>query len=185
MLVPAGSLILARPFLGDPNFERTVVLVCRHDAEDGAFGLVMNRPTSLTLTDVLPFFTEEAALPLGVGGPVQPNTLHYIHRLADLPEAITLDERAGVYWGGDYDILSTWLQEGRVTADQIRFMVGYSGWGIGQLEAEIAQRTWVVRRGAAGKVFTFDPESLWRGVLREMGGRYRVLANYPIDPSLN
>lgn len=183
-----GSLLLARPFLGDPNFERTVVLLCRHDADDGAFGLVMNRPTDLTLADVLPFY-EGPPLPLSVGGPVQHNTLHYIHRLPDLPESIPLAAPtaadAGVFWGGDYEILTSWLHDGRISANDIRFFVGYSGWSAGQLEGEIEQDTWVVRRAAAQKVFTFEAEELWRGVLLEMGGRYRVLANYPIDPSLN
>lgn len=193
MMLEPGSLLLARPFLGDPNFERTVVLLCRHDATEGAFGLVINRPTTLTLADVLPFY-EGPALPLSVGGPVQHNTLHYIHRLADLPEAIPLAVPAaaadpaaerGVFWGGDYEILTSWLHDGRISTNDIRFFVGYSGWSPGQLEGEIAADTWVVRSAAAQKVFTFEPEELWRGVLLEMGGRYRVLANYPIDPSLN
>ncbi len=184
-----GTLLLAKPFLGDPNFERTVVVVCRHDATDGAFGLVLNRLTELTLGDVLPDYAGPA-LPLGVGGPVQHNTLHYVHRLADLPEAIALtpadtapDE--ALYWGGDYEVLLDWLQIGRATEADVRFFVGYSGWSGGQLEGEIAADTWVVQANGAKKIFTFEPQELWRGVLLEMGGRYRVLANYPIDPSLN
>ncbi|HYE77643.1 MAG TPA: YqgE/AlgH family protein, partial [bacterium] len=85
MTLSPGTLLLAKPFLGDPNFERTVVLLCRYEPDEGAFGLVLNRTTNLTLPDVLPFY-EGPALPLGVGGPVQHNTLHYIHRLPDLPE---------------------------------------------------------------------------------------------------
>ncbi|MBC7448704.1 MAG: YqgE/AlgH family protein [Hymenobacteraceae bacterium] len=185
-----GTLLLAKPFLGDPNFERTVVVVCRHDAEDGAFGLVLNRLTDLTLPDVLPAYAGPA-LPLGIGGPVQHNTLHYLHRLAELPDAILLSSpettppSEGVYWGGDYEVLLDWLAIGRADPADIRFFVGYSGWSGGQLEGEIATDTWVVRPSGAEKIFTFEPQELWRGVLLEMGGRYRVLANYPIDPSLN
>lgn len=184
-----GTLLLAKPFLGDPNFERTVVLLCRHDADDGAFGLVLNRLTELTLPDVLPGYAGPA-LPLGVGGPVQHNTLHYLHRVADLPAAIALSPDGApageaVYWGGDYETLLEWLQIGRADPDDVRFFVGYSGWSGGQLEGEIAGDTWVVRPDGAEKIFTFAPQELWRGVLLEMGGRYRVLANYPIDPSLN
>ena len=184
-----GTLLLAKPFLGDPNFERTVVVLCRHDAEDGAFGLVINRQTELTLPDVLPAYAGPA-LPLGVGGPVQHNTLHYLHRLADLPDAIAISPPGtapgeAVYWGGDYEVLLEWLQTGRASGDDVRFFVGYSGWSGQQLEGEIAADTWVVKPHGAEKIFTFDPQELWRGVLLEMGGRYRVLANYPIDPSLN
>lgn len=184
-----GTLLLARPFLGDPNFERTVVLLCRHDPDDGAFGLVLNRLTELSLPDVLPAYSGPA-LPLGVGGPVQHNTLHYLHRLGELPDAIRLSAPDvppddAVYWGGDYEVLLEWLTLGRATANDVRLYVGYSGWSGGQLEQEIAAETWVVRPDGAEKVFTFEPQELWRGVLLEMGGRYRVLANYPIDPSLN
>ena len=187
-----GTLLLAKPVLGDPNFERTVVLLCRHDADDGAFGLVLNRPTELTLPDVLPAYAGPA-VPLSVGGPVQHNTLHYLHRLADLPDAIALTpsgapaapgEKA-VYWGGDYELLLDWLATGRAAPADVRFFVGYSGWSGGQLEQEITGDTWVVRPDSAEKIFTFEPQELWRGVLLEMGGRYRMLANYPIDPSLN
>jgi putative transcriptional regulator len=184
-----GTLLLARPFLGDPNFERTVVLVCRHDEEDGTFGLVLNRLTDLVLADVLDEYPGPNVR-LGLGGPVQHNTLHYIHRIADLPEAIQLGapenpSDAPVFWGGDFETLLDWLLDGRIEPDDVRFFVGYSGWSSGQLDAEMANDSWAVRRNGAEKVFTFDPEELWRGVLLEMGGKYRVLANYPIDPSLN
>ncbi len=190
MTLTPGTLLLARPFLGDPNFERTVILICRHDDEEGTFGLVLNRLTELVLPDVLPFLDADvpgtaAPLPLAMGGPVQQNSLHYIHRLPDLPDAIALGENSGVFWGGDFDALTEEVQAGRLTPANARFFVGYSGWAAGQLAEEISRETWVVRKDAAAKVFTFDPESLWQGVLREMGGRYRLLANYPIDPSLN
>ena len=185
----AGTFLLARPFMGDPNFERTVVLVCSHSDEDGTFGLVLNRVTTLTLADVLVDYGGPN-VPLAVGGPVQPNTLHYLHRVADLPDAIRLSptERPpaeSVYWGGDFGALLDGLDSGRIAPDDVRFYVGYSGWSNGQLEAEIADETWVVRPDSAEKVFTFEAEALWRGVLLAMGGKYRVLANYPIDPSLN
>ncbi len=187
MPLTPGSLLLAKPFLGDPNFERTVVLLCRFDPEEGAFGLVVNRPTQLVLPDVLPFTAPAYPHPLGLGGPVQHNTLHYIHRISNLPDSIPLGGTADapVLWGGDYEDLSERLVSDSISPEEIRFYVGYSGWSAGQLEEEIARDTWVVQPNSAEKVFTFEAEELWRGVLLEMGGRYRVLANYPIDPSLN
>ncbi|OGX90118.1 YqgE/AlgH family protein [Hymenobacter coccineus] len=97
-----GTLLISQPFLGDPNFERSVVLVCRDAPDDGTFGLVLNRPTELLLSDVLTLPLDSAspaaALPLFAGGPVEPDTLHYLHRCPAVPGAAALGD--GVYWGG-------------------------------------------------------------------------------------
>jgi putative transcriptional regulator len=176
-----GSILISEPFLGDPNFERTVVLVCKHD-EEGTFGLVLNRKSTLKLSDVLDYdhsFDAE----LGVGGPMQYNTLHYIHRIAEVEESVPLAEN--LFWGGDYEQLQELIMAGRISPEDIRFFLGYSGWSPGQLEEEIDKNVWIVNNNATDKLFTLDVESLWRLILKEMGGKYKVLANYPIDPSLN
>jgi putative transcriptional regulator len=181
-----GTLLISKPFLGDPNFERSVVLLCRDEPDDGSFGLVLNHVTNLVLDDVLDLPPEAGAaanLPIYVGGPVEPNTLHYLHRRADLPEATDLGQ--DVYWGGDFEILLGLIGSGAVSPDDVRLFAGYSGWSKGQLAGEMKAESWIRQPASAGKVFTLASDAFWRDILREKGGRFKVLANYPVDPSLN
>ena len=141
---------------------------------------------TMTLGEVLelsPQATNSANLPLNMGGPVEPNTLHFLHRRADLPGAQDLGQE--VYWGGDFDVLLGFLASGAVSAGEVRLFAGYSGWSAGQLAAELARGSWIKQPASAGKVFTLTTDAFWREVLREKGGRFKVLANYPIDPRLN
>lgn len=182
-----GSLLISQPFLGDPNFERTVVLLCSHSQEEGSFGLVLNRPAQLQLGDVLELpggsVLPPAQLPLGIGGPVQPDTLHYLHQVPDLPQAVDLGQH--VYWGGNFAALLELLLAGRISPDSVRLYAGYSGWTAGQLAEEVRENVWIVHPNAAGKVFTLETDAFWQSILREKGGRFRVLSNYPTDPRLN
>ncbi|WP_347159195.1 YqgE/AlgH family protein [Pontibacter chitinilyticus] len=179
----SGSLLISEPFLGDPNFERSVILLCNHNEDEGTFGLVLNRSSNLKLSDVIDLYSDTFDAELGIGGPVQYNTLHYIHNLPDLPQAVKLGEE--LYWGGDFELLRARISTGLVKATDIRFFLGYSGWTPGQLQEEINKNVWIVNNNAANKLFNLDAESLWRNVLRDMGGKYKVLSNYPLDPRLN
>ncbi|UPL50940.1 YqgE/AlgH family protein [Hymenobacter sublimis] len=182
-----GSLLISQPFLGDPNFERTVVLLCSHSEEEGSFGLVLNRPAQLQLGDVLELpggsLLPPAQIPLSIGGPVQPDTLHYLHQVPELPQAVHLGQE--VYWGGDFSALLEQLLAGSVSPDSVRLYAGYSGWTAGQLAEEVRENVWIVHPNAAGKVFTLETDAFWQSILREKGGRFRVLSNYPTDPRLN
>ncbi len=182
-----GSLLISQPFLGDPNFERTVLLLCQDSPEEGSFGLVLNRPSVLMLGDVmeLPAGDESVAaqLPLGIGGPVQADTLHYLHRRSDVPGAEPIGQ--DVYWGGDFSVLLGLIESGSIGPDSVRLYAGYSGWTNGQLAEEVRENVWIVHPNAAGKVFTLESDAFWQAILREKGGRYRMLSNYPVDPRLN
>jgi len=177
-----GSLLIAEPFLGDSNFERSVVLVCEHNP-DGTFGLVLNQIAQVRLNDVL---TDEMYhdYPLYVGGPVQQNTLHYIHRLGHLLED-AIDLGSGLFWSGNFEQLRQLINAGTVKETDIRFFVGYSGWSEGQLEGELAQNAWIISHADADFIFDTPSDQFWRGMLRRMGGQYRVLSHYPVDPRLN
>ena len=185
-LMQPGTLLISKPFLGDPNFERSVVLICREEPTEGTFGLVLNRLTNLTLGEVLDLpglVSEVVNIPLYLGGPVEQNTLHFLHGVADLPGATSLGQE--VYWGGDFELLLQMLASGAVAPAEVRLFVGYSGWSEGQLAAEMKESSWIRQPGSAGKVFTLASDAFWRDILREKGGRFKVLANYPVDPSLN
>ncbi|WP_187260662.1 YqgE/AlgH family protein [Pontibacter beigongshangensis] len=179
----SGSILISEPFLGDPNFERSVILLCNHVEEEGTFGLVLNKMSNLKLSDVVDVFESPFDMELGIGGPVQYNTLHYVHRVAALPDAVKLGEE--LYWGGDFEALRAMVSAGTITKDDIRFFLGYSGWTAGQLQEEIDKNVWIVNNNAVNKLFNFESDSLWSNILRQMGGKYKVLSNYPIDPRLN
>lgn len=173
--------MIAKPYLGDPNFERSVVLVCAH-GEEGAFGLVLNQATDKVLSD---FFEDVMAdSPVFMGGPVENRTLHFLHIRGDIVEgAIELQE--GLYWSGDFEQIKTLLNTGLLKENEIRFYLGYSGWGEGQIEKELQEDVWVLADGSVEVVFGSDTSQIWRNALRKLGGNYIIMANSPSDPRLN
>jgi putative transcriptional regulator len=100
-----------------------------------------------------------------------------------LPEAVLLKD--GIYWGGDFEAICELGEQGKLHERNSRFFIGYSGWGAGQLEQELLQNSWIISRGGINTIFDADPSYLWRSILKEMGGRYKVFANFPEDPRLN
>jgi putative transcriptional regulator len=177
-----GRLLISEPFLPDPNFERTVVLLCEHN-DDGSFGFVLNKPSILKVKEVL-----EDVLPLDstvyVGGPVQQDTLHFIHRNSTVENAVEI--ASNVNWGGDFETIVTMCDTSQIAGGDIRFFLGYSGWGPGQLNAELEQDSWIVCEFINEQLlFDTDPQIMWRKALENMGGRYSVYSNYPTDPRLN
>jgi putative transcriptional regulator len=180
--VQKGTFLIAEPFLNDSNFERSVILLCEHSA-NGSLGFVVNHETNLFLGDVVEEEIYED-IPLFVGGPVEKNTLHFLHRRPDLiPES--QEVRNGIYWGGDFQQAKTKLNEFQLKPEEIRFFIGYSGWSEGQLEEEMNQKTWITTDSSASFLFGTSSKSFWREILKRMGGEYRSIAHYPIDPSLN
>ena len=178
-----GMLLIAEPFLKDPNFMRTVVLMCRHEAEEGSFGFVLNKPFHQTLDELVPGL-EGHALPVYTGGPVQMDTLHYIHQYPDLPGD---SQRIGedIYWGGDFELLKSMIRSGEVSPEKIRFFLGYSGWGKGQLETEMGEKTWLTVAATRRIVFETTEMETWKESLRLLGGRYALMVHFPTDPQLN
>ena len=176
-----GKLLIAEPFMGDANFDRSVVLLCEHN-ERGSFGLVLNQATTLTVGDVLDNMYSD--LPLYLGGPVEQNTLHFIHRLGNkIENSIPISE--GLFWSGNFEEVRKLLNFGAIKENDIRLFIGYSGWGAGQLEKEMNKNSWIVAKTDAETLFETPTKELWRAVLRAMGGEYKVLSNYPTDPRLN
>lgn len=177
-----GALLIAPPMMHDPNFRRTVVLLCEHGAE-GSFGLVLNRPLEIPLSDVLHSVTNNDLM-VSIGGPVQPDTLHYVHRNGDvIPDTLPLFD--DVYWGGDFEVLKALIESGQVSPRDLRFFLGYSGWSAGQLADEIERGGWILATADAASVFAPGSAQLWRTALRRIGGEYALLSNFPEDPRTN
>ncbi len=179
----AGNLLISEPFLQDENFVRSVVLLCEHNSE-GSFGLVLNKPSILHLSELveeLSFLDNE----IFVGGPVEQNTLHFIYfGEKKLEESISIGE--DIWWGGAFDDLVENLKTGVMNPDDVRFFIGYSGWGSGQLSDELSENTWIISDNKLqSEVLQNTPDELWKLVLKNMGGEFKVMANYPLDPRLN
>jgi putative transcriptional regulator len=177
-----GSLLIADPFLKDPHFMRSVVFLCESRTE-GAFGFVLNRQLDITLGQIVPELSA-FNLPVFYGGPVQNDTLHFLH---GFPELVTgsVEVVDNVYWGGDFAELTSQLKNGNIDITQLRFYLGYSGWGEGQLQTEMDTHSWLTVKARRKLVFHTHHEKVWKEALRELGGEYEQLINYPIDPQLN
>lgn len=169
--------------MADPNFKRTVVLLVQHNDEDGALGFVLTRTAPMTLEDVIEGF-EGFVAPLYVGGPVQMDTLHYLHSLGDeLPGSVEV--APGLYWGGDFDTLKELVGAGLVQPEQFKFFLGYSGWSPGQLAEEMEDNSWIVHPAKDRYIFKTTPDNLWKTVLQDKGGDYAMMVNFPENPILN
>jgi putative transcriptional regulator len=176
-----GQLLLAAPTLRDPNFARTVVLIGVH-SEEGAMGIVLNRPSALTVGEAVPQLeaTLDEQEPVFIGGPVQPNSIVLLAEFVDpSPAGLLVLGRIG-FPAPDTDIeeLTRATARGRVFA-------GYAGWSEGQLDAELDQGDWIVQPAQPQDVFCEEPEDLWSEVLTRMGGSYALIARMPTDPSVN
>jgi putative transcriptional regulator len=177
-----GDLLISEPFLPDPNFERTVVLLCEHN-DQGSFGFVLNKPSILKFSDVMDESSYQELL--YVGGPVEQDTLHVLHTQGNLLEG-SVDLGNGIFWGGNFEQLQLLADTQQIEPANFKFFLGYSGWSIGQLEMELKEKTWIISNQAQKEqVFDMDAEQLWKNVLNEMGGKFKMISNYPIDPRLN
>ncbi|MBL0154279.1 MAG: YqgE/AlgH family protein [Chitinophagaceae bacterium] len=177
-----GILLIADPFLKDPNFLRTVVFLCEHQSE-GSFGFVLNRRYEQTLGDLIPEL-DGSTIPVHYGGPVQPDTIHFLHQY---PELIPGGQEVlkGVYWGGDFDAVVNLLKNDGADATKIRFYIGYSGWSEGQLDGELKEKTWLTATATRRLIFHSKYDEVWKDSLRHLGGDYEIMVNFPIDPQLN
>ncbi len=180
--IQPGTILIADPFLKDPNFLRTVIFLCEHTTE-GSFGFVLNRKLEYVIGDLISEL-DGCNFPVFYGGPVQQNTIHFLHRC---PGLITGGEKITdeIYWGGEFDEMVALLQKEKLAEHDIRLFLGYSGWGEEQLNNELNEKTWLTTYSSAELVFTDNVNSIWKDALKQLGGKYEQLIHYPIDPQLN
>ena len=178
-----GKILISEPFLPDPNFTRGVVLLTE-DGEDGSVGYVLNQATDLKVSQMIEDLSEVHST-VYVGGPVQMESFHYLHRYEDIQGAVEVME--GVNWSGDFKAVIEGLKDERYLSSQFKFFVGYSGWSPGQLAAELEEGSWIVSTVEADDIFKDEGKnfSLWKKVVRHLGGDDSLLANSPKDPYLN
>jgi putative transcriptional regulator len=177
----SGQLLLASPALQDPNFKRTVVLVGAH-SDDGAIGIVLNRPSAVTVGEAVPQLEEAVGLQetVYVGGPVQPSSIVFLAEFLDPePAGLLVLGRIG------FPAPETEVEELAEATARRRVFAGYAGWGGGQLDAELQNGDWIAHPARPDDVFTEDPGDLWSRVLARKGGAYVLIARMPLDPSVN
>lgn len=177
-----GGLLLSEPYLADPNFERTTILLTEHN-DEGSVGFILNKPSDSRVSEVLDDLKEYDAR-IYIGGPVQQDTLHFIHRVPSLDDSIEIVP--GLYWGGNFDQLITKIETKQIGSTDIKFFLGYSGWSAGQLDEELKIDSWIVSDQVSEElVFETEPDNMWKKAMRGLGGRFSVYSNYPADPRMN
>ena len=175
-----GQLLIAGPGLIDPNFRRTIVLIGEHN-EEGALGVILNRPSPVSVREAVPPLAELVAEedPLFVGGPVQPQSAVVLAEFEDPASAGLLVVDSIGFLLGDVEVAT------RGGVRRARVFAGYAGWGPGQLESEIEESAWIVEQALPADVFAADAEVLWKSVVRRKGGEAALLATLPFDPTMN
>jgi putative transcriptional regulator len=177
-----GQLLLDSGQLQGSFFQRTVVLICQHDAE-GAFGLVLNRATGNNVGDMIVADLPDPlkGCPLFLGGPVQPSALSFLLTDAFVPDANVLPNLS---LGHSLDALVE-LGESFSPTRKIKMFTGYAGWSPGQLEDEMKRKAWLKHPASLELVFDVHPDQLWQTILNQKGWKYKLLAQMPEDPSMN
>ncbi|GBD25948.1 hypothetical protein HRbin30_01275 [bacterium HR30] len=167
----APGLLLAMPQMADPNFARTVVLLCRHQSE-GAMGLVVNRPTEATVAEVVyfdpPLKADRAGMKVWAGGPVEPQRAWLLLGF-DPGENEAVSIAPGIYLSASTRVLRTILEDEPERAREARFLVGYAGWGGGQLESELAASAWLTAEVNRDLIFFTDADVMWEAAIRTLG----------------
>ncbi|HRG18818.1 MAG TPA: YqgE/AlgH family protein [Flavobacterium lutivivi] len=178
-----GSLLIAEPsIIGDLSFNRSVILLADHN-EDGSVGFIMNKPLKFSLKDLVPEINSK--FKVYNGGPVEQDNLYFIHNVPNLiPGSIEISN--GIYWGGNFEVTKDLLNSGLLKKKNIRFFLGYSGWGINQLETEMQANSWILHKNIYGKnILSIAGTSFWKEKIVELGGEYLIWSNAPENPILN
>lgn len=177
-----GRILIAEPFLQGPYFSRSIVLITEYGKE-GAVGFVLNKSSDMypdeVIDDLYNFRGE-----LYLGGPVASDTLHFIHTLGYLvPGAMHV--AGNIFWGGDFEVVKDLINSGQANSQSVKFFAGYAGWSPGQLETELAEKSWVVSKIDENLVFSSNTKNIWKETLSRLGDVYKTWCNFPVNPASN
>lgn len=177
-----GSILIAEPFLNDIYFKRSIILLTEHN-DNETVGFVLNKPVSMSISDLITDFPDFEA-EISIGGPVSTNTIHYIHTLGSLIPG-SHKVYGNIFWGGDFEAVKSLIRENKISKNQIRFFLGYSGWMPNQLNEELTQNSWLVSTLDPNRVMNANMTSIWKESLLDLGEKYKMWINSPDNPSLN
>lgn len=179
----AGDVLLSEPTMNDFYFGRSSVLLIDHNEKEGSFGIIMNKPLSIKLNEVVDEFSDFDA-PVYLGGPVAEDQIFFMHTLGTLiPDSFEIMD--GLYWGGDTETLNTFISTGIATPDKVRFFIGYSGWAVGQLTQELSRNAWSVCKTDAQSLLGTPVESMWTTYVSRLGKEYEIWKRFPKNPEDN
>jgi putative transcriptional regulator len=177
-----GKILISEPFLPDTFFNRSIVYLTDHSSQ-GSVGFILNKKLDLQVSAAIEGF-ESWDENLSLGGPVAPDTLHYLHNLGDLiPKSVLVE--GNIFWGGDIDSIRELIKTGKINKSQIRFFLGYSGWSAGQLERELKENSWVIAKVNSNIVLNNSGDDIWKKVLRGFKNKYKMWADFPDSPEMN
>ena len=178
-----GSVLLAEPsLLGDTHFQRSVILITKY-SKKGIVGFIANKPLLHTISEILPEVTDEHRI--YNGGPVEQESLYFLHTRPDLIPSST-EVCQDVYWGGDFDKVADLLISKEINSSEIKFFLGYTGWGFDQLNTEINENNWIVQNlSNTGSLIKNSANFFWKNTLENLGGKYQIWANAPENPNHN
>jgi len=178
-----GQLLIAEPsIIGDFSFNRSVILLADHNAE-GSVGFILNKPLHYTISDLLPEI--EASFEIYNGGPVEQDNLYFIHTIPDLiPNSIEISN--GIFWGGDFELTKSLINNKKINKENIRFFLGYTGWGSNQLKEELNSNSWIMTPNEYQKnLLRKSSAHFWKEQINQLGGDYIIWSNAPENPTLN
>ena len=164
------------------NFARSVILLVDHGNE-GSMGIIMNKQLSLMVNDVVKEFKYLEQIPLFKGGPVDMDTLFYLHTLPHIKDSLFIGN--GVYLNGDFNAIKKYILQGNPIEGNIRFFLGYSGWDSNQLKHEIEENTWFIGDTNVTELLDIKGKDLWKKSLEKLGNKYETWSRFPKNPSLN
>lgn len=178
----SGVLLISDPFLKEEFFRRSVVLVCEHD-DNGTFGFVLNHYLEDDLHQIDNQFPDIQAR-VSIGGPVDTTNLFYIHSFSDIDHSFEIMD--GLYFGGNYEQIQERLINDESSRKSIRFFIGYSGWAAGQLTDELSENGWLVADNISQtEILSTSDDNFWKHCLEKQGERFKIIANFPINPEKN
>jgi len=177
-----GKILISEPFLPDTFFNRSIVYLTDH-APEGSIGFILNKMLDIKVKDAIEGFDNWKDT-LNMGGPVAPDTLHYLHTLGEvIPKGVNVD--GNVYWGGDIDVIKNLIAFDKIKQSQIRFFLGYSGWSAGQLVRELKENSWVIAKVRSDIIMDNRGNDTWKMILRSLNNKYRIWADFPESPEMN
>lgn len=181
--IQKGSLLISEPFLADQYFGRSVIFLCDHN-DEGSFGFVLNNFVEVQIKNVVGDFPD-IETKVSIGGPVDTSNLFFLHGLGDLIPGST-EIIPGVYIGGQFDTVKEELKKDPSKINLIRFFIGYSGWDADQLKSEMKEKSWVVRnKFKTSRIFDSNEEDIWKHLLEDLGGKFKIMSTFPKNPSDN
>ena len=180
-----GSLLISEPLMDDKYFGRSAILVLDEPEEGGHFGLILNKPTEMTLKDLMPEWEEGKKVTIYCGGPVDLQRMFLLHTLGEKLGSNT-EVLPGIYVGADLDKIIEYIEEGGEIDGKLRFFLGYCGWSPGQLAGELNGKTWAVNAFPQSEnLLKGEGLAYWNREVKDLGEDFRSWLVVPLDPSMN